>query len=379
VIAYNYINNQKALEDYCRRLGECNVLAVDTEFVRERTFFPLPGLIQVSDGDVISLIDPLDCANMQPFFDLLESEDICIIMHSSSEDIELFYHMGCGVIKNLFDTQIAATWLGMGQSLSLQKLVENYHDITIEKQLSRTDWLKRPLSEAQLQYAAADVLYLTDIYQQQYKKLATKNFLDKFIQDCDLQCEKQSVEINNELAYLKVKKAVTVTGGALTRLKEVAKWREVQARNDNKPRQHVLKDQQVVTVCQQAPRTVKQLVSKCDLPPFIARRYGKQLVQLVNDYSGKAIVTKPAISLRSLHNGGKTLNECREFLSLLHEQTSIPREVLPSKRWLEQFLLHYAADWYPKPYGWKGWRKTLLEKTISQIISKNEFGKTSTG
>ena len=156
VPSFRYIDNQKDLRDCCTVLRQSNLLAVDTEFVRERTYYPQPGLIQVSDGTNIYLIDPNVKLQLKIFFELLESPDFRIVMHSSSEDIELFNYMGCGTIENLFDTQVAAAWLGMGQSLSLQKLIEQYENILIKKQLSRTDWLKRPLSDAQLDYAAVD-------------------------------------------------------------------------------------------------------------------------------------------------------------------------------------------------------------------------------
>jgi ribonuclease D len=178
VTAFKYIDSVDELEKCCLILQQSSLLAVDTEFVRERTFYPQPGLIQVSNGSDISLIDPIACKSLQAFFNLLESPEITIIMHSCSEDIELFYSMGCGTIENLFDTQIAASWLGLGQSLSLQKLVEHHENITLEKQLTRTNWLKRPLSEAQLEYAAMDVLYLNVICCNQQNSLREIGFLD---------------------------------------------------------------------------------------------------------------------------------------------------------------------------------------------------------
>jgi len=373
VITYNYIENQQQLESCCQHLEKNKVLAIDTEFVRERTFYPLPGLIQVSDGSNIYLIDPRACNNLQVFFAIMESPDIVIIMHSSSEDIELFYSLGCDTIQNLFDTQIASAWLGMGQSLSLQKVVEHYENIVIEKQLSRTDWIKRPLSEAQLQYAATDVLYLNNMYGQQNDALANSNFLKNMKQDCDLLCEKKSIKQNDEKMYLKVKRAITATGGALTRLKAISEWREQQARIDNKPRQHVIKDEQILQICLEYPQTVEQLNNKCNIAPSTIRRYGKKLIDVANKAMNKNHPVKPVLSLRSLPNGGKAINDCRELVSKLQLQTGIPREVLPSKRWLEQFLLHHVADWYPQPEGWKGWRKELLELPFQQIFDKHNF------
>ena len=368
--SYDYIDNTDDLIRCCLALQGSSVLSVDTEFVRERTFYPQPGLIQVSDGNNISLIDPNACDNLQPFFDLLESPNIKIVMHSSSEDIELFYSMGCGIIQNLFDTQIAASWLGMGQSLSLQRIVEHYEQVVIEKQHSRTDWLKRPLTDAQLEYAAIDVLYLNSICEQQLNALVELGYSDFMVEDCDLRCEKKSVEASDELAYLKVKKALLATGESLNRLQQLAIWREQTARKVDKPRQHVIKDQQLLCISLEASKTFEQLANQCELPPFIIRRYGEQIIDAL---SQPATDTKAVISLKSLPGANKTLSDCRSLMVDINLEKNIPREVLPSKRWLEQFLLHYAVQWYPKPDGWKGWRKSLLEAPLQKIINENQF------
>jgi len=373
VPSYQYIDRQQELIDCCTKLRQQTVLAVDTEFVRERTFYPQPGLLQVSDGLNISLIDPNSEINLDVFFELLESPDIRIVMHSSSEDIELFNVMGCGKIENLFDTQIAASWLGMGQSLSLQKLIEHHENIIIQKQLSRTDWLKRPLSEAQLNYAAVDVLYLNAICTEQEAALKQSGFLANMLEDCAVRCESKSVEDNDRQAYLKVKRAITATDGALKRLQMIARWREQQARKDDKPRQHIIKDPQLLSISLLNPLSLEDLSKKCDLQSFVVRRYGESIMQVLTDADTISEPSHPVLSLRSLPGAGKTLNECRALMTEIHQQLDIPVEVLPSKRWLEQFLLHQAADWYPLPEGWKGWRKKLLANPLQQKIEANSF------
>jgi ribonuclease D len=377
VISYNYIDSQNALNECCLKLKTSTLLAVDTEFVRETTFFPQPGLLQVSDGLEISLIDPNANLDLQIFFDLLESPDIRIIMHSSSEDIELFYHMGCGLIQNLFDTQVAASWLGDGLSLSLQKLIENFENISIEKQHSRTNWLKRPLSKAQLDYAAIDVLYLNSICLIQEQLLKDNNFLDNMIEDCDLRCERKSVANIDKTAYLRVKKAITASGSALGRLKYLASWRELRARKDDKPRQHVIKDLELLSLAIQNPLTVEQLSTQCAMPSYAVRRYGEKLLKVVKESNRELEPShqeqNPVLNLRALQSGGNTLNDFRELMKSIHKKHKIPLEVLPSKRWLEQFLLHQAASWYLEPDGWNGWRKSLLEEPLLQIIKTNSF------
>ena len=377
MISYQYIDNQQDLDECCLTLNNSTLLSVDTEFVRERTFYPQPGLLQVSDGEIVSLIDPNADINLRVFFELLEDPKIRIVMHSSSEDIELFYHMGCGKIQNLFDTQIAAAWLGMGLSLSLQKIVEGYHSLVIEKQHSRTNWLQRPLSPAQLDYAAIDVLYLNSICLMQEQSLIEKQFLENMKEDCVLRCEKKVSDINDDTAYLKVKKAITASGSALGRLKKLATWREQQARIIDKPRQHIIKDLQLLAISIQNPEAPEQLLTKCDLPPFVVRRYGKDIISLLKDSSLNSSqnmeLVNPVLNLRMINSGSITLNDCRELMKNIHLEHNIPVEVLPSKRWLEQFLLNHAASWYPLPDGWRGWRKMLLQAPLIKIIETNRY------
>ncbi|RKZ99982.1 MAG: hypothetical protein DRQ47_10170 [Gammaproteobacteria bacterium] len=371
---FNYIDCQKDLEQCCLALQASPLLSVDTEFVRERTYYSQPGLIQVSDGTTISLIDPNACEQLQVFFDLLESPDIRIAMHSSSEDVELFYSMGCGTIENLFDTQIAAAWLGEGQSISLQRLIEAHEKILIPKGHSRTNWLQRPLTDAQLNYAAVDVLYLNAICLRQEAALVKLGFFDFMVQDCDLRCEKTAIGEGDNLAYLKVKRAVTAIDDGLTRLQHLASWRERQARKDDKPRQHLIKDELLLAISLQSPTDKNQLSEMQGVTPYILRRYGQKILEIISNIPQvSAQDNQPVISLRSLPGAGKTLNDCRDLMKQINNQQQIPIEVLPSKRWLEQFLLHYAVNWYPQPDGWKGWRKQLLEEPIQQLITKNGF------
>lgn len=377
--SYQYIDTQEALEKCCLQLQKYSLLSVDTEFVRERTYYSQPGLIQVSDGNNISLIDPNSAIDLTSFFKLMESPDIRIVMHSAGEDIELFYTMGCDTIRNLFDTQIAASWLGLGQSLSLQNLVEHYEQVTIAKQLSRTNWLKRPLTEAQLEYAAIDVLYLNSICIQQEKLLSENGFLDHMLEDCHMRCEQKAIDANDQYAYLKVKTAIKATDDALGRLQLLSSWRERQARADDKPRQHIIQDRQLVSICIENPTSPGQLSAQCGLPPFIIRRYGKQLLELLQLYSvnnAEVNLDHKVLSLRDIPGAGKTLDACRKLMKEIHQKHNIPSEVLPSKRWLEQFLLHLAADWYPAPDGWEGWRVILLEEPLLNCIKINRFNQT---
>ena len=162
---YRYISSAEALTEFCQRARIAGSFAIDTEFVRRKTYFAKLGLVQLNvDGDTF-IIDPLIDIDLSALWQLIAAPDVATVLHAGGEDIELFFHQSNGEKpRAVFDTQIAAGFIGMGSSLGYANLVEQLFDgVTLDKSQSRTDWLKRPLSEAQLAYAASDVLHLHDI------------------------------------------------------------------------------------------------------------------------------------------------------------------------------------------------------------------------
>ena len=160
VLNYQFITTNTALEDVCKAASEVSQIALDTEFVRIRTYYPHLGLIQMYDGKQISLIDPLTITEWTPFVELLTNPTVLKYLHAGSEDLEVFSHQfGC-VPTPMIDTQVVAAFLGYPISCGFATLVEKYEHIALDKSESRTDWLARPLTEKQCQYASGDVFYL---------------------------------------------------------------------------------------------------------------------------------------------------------------------------------------------------------------------------
>ena len=155
-----YIDNTSDLEKLCHSLANVEWLAIDTEFVREKTYYAQLCMVQISDGNLISLVDTLAISDLGPLCSLLAKPGITKVLHSASQDLEIFYQLWGYVPEPLFDTQIAAALLGQPGQVSYAAMVEKYFDVQLDKSHSRTDWSRRPLSQAQLDYAAADVDYL---------------------------------------------------------------------------------------------------------------------------------------------------------------------------------------------------------------------------
>jgi ribonuclease D len=357
---FQFIDSDQAVDEVYDRLTQSTVLAVDTEFVRERTFYPKAGLIQVANDDSVYLIDPLSC-DIGPFLEILENPIIKKIMHSVSEDMDVFYALGCYQVQFIFDTQIAATWLGSGLSLSLQNLVQKHTNLILEKSETRTNWLARPLSAAQLAYAAEDVVHLIDIADEQQALLQALSIQDQFREDCQIACERD--ESDHETDYLLYGRAHNFTEQELCRFQRLIAWRERVARRDDKPRPHLLKDADIQTIAKECtkPRDLK----KVDLHPVFRRRYSDELIALLFERPLSSVA--PVFRLQDLKGGKEMLNALRSQLPKLAEKQGMPVETMPSKRILEQILLHHAIDYYPAPKQWRGWRKALIEPMILEL------------
>ena len=192
---YTLITDEKALVALCKQARETKAVAIDTEFVRTKTLTPQLGLLQLFDGEQLALIDPLAIDDMSSFVALMQDQNVVKVLHSCSEDLETFLTAFDCVPSPVFDTQVAASILGLGATLGYAKLVELLCDKHLDKGESRTDWLARPLREAQLHYAANDVLYLLPAYNQLAERIHQIEKYDWVVQEIAGLAEKKRAQI----------------------------------------------------------------------------------------------------------------------------------------------------------------------------------------
>ena len=194
-----FVKDNQSLVELCEQLQQSEILAVDTEFVRTRTLYPKLGLLQVSNGKVIALIDPITIDDLSPFWQLLTNGNILKVLHACSEDLEVFLHSGQCKPANLIDSQIMMAFLGHGISLGYAGMVKYYLEIELDKSESRTDWTKRPLTEKQLTYAGADVEYLYQLFPTLLKDVTDSGWLEAVQQESQLMIERKfsPIDYNN--------------------------------------------------------------------------------------------------------------------------------------------------------------------------------------
>ncbi|PBB28235.1 ribonuclease D [Mesorhizobium sp. WSM4307] len=253
------ITTQKELETVLAAFEKSDFVTVDTEFIRETTFWPILCLIQMAAPGVTALIDPLSPdINLAPFFRLMANEAVVKVFHAARQDIEIIVHLGDLVPHPVFDTQVAAMVCGFGDSVSYDQLVQRITGARLDKSSRFTDWRHRPLSEKQLDYALADVTHLIEVYQHLSAELARENRAHWLNEEMDVLTSRETYDPHPEDAWKRLKMRLRKPQ-ELAIVQAVAAWREREARERDVPRGRVLKDDAIYEVAQQAPRDTAAL------------------------------------------------------------------------------------------------------------------------
>lgn len=242
------IQTQHDLEALCEELGEADFVALDTEFVRERTYYPQLCLIQVATERRLALVDALCDLELSPLLAALSRHDLVKVLHAARQDLEIFFFIAGKVPAPVFDSQIAAACLGLGEQLSYSKLAEELLGIDPGKSHARTDWTRRPLAPEQLRYAADDVRYLVSMYQQLRLKLREENREHWLAGPFEALADPGLYEPRPDLAYKRVRGARKLKTSAHGRLVGLAAWRERLAMQMNRPRRWIISDEALLAL-----------------------------------------------------------------------------------------------------------------------------------
>jgi ribonuclease D len=361
-----YVDNNQQLQHLCEQWRHCSVLVLDTEFIRTDTFYPIAGLIQLSDGEGCFLIDPLVIDDFSPFAELLINESIVKVLHSCSEDLEVFDRLLGVIPKPVYDTQIAAALAGYGFSLGYQKLVDEMLQVHVAKGETRSNWLQRPLSGSQIHYAALDVVYLYQVYERLTEKLQLLE-RDSW---CQEECEKlvSKYAEGNGLGdyYLKVKSAWKLSPLQLNCLRELTIWREQQARDKNRPRNRILKDRACFDIAQRQPSKIHELAAVEELSHGAVRKMGDVLLEIVKEASQIDHKDFPPRMPKPLPPAaGGTLKSLKTIVRLRAEHLNLPPELLVKKKDYESLLRSgFNSGEYCLPKELRGWREGVIGEEL---------------
>ncbi|MDC9726099.1 MAG: ribonuclease D [Gammaproteobacteria bacterium] len=273
-----YIDTEVELISFCQTIADATWMTVDTEFLREKTYSPQLCLIQVATDEHIACIDPLALTNLDPILDLIYNPDITVVFHAARQDLELLYIIRDSLPTNVFDTQIAATVLGYGDQIGYGNLVKQCINVDLDKAHSRTDWTKRPLDPAQIEYAADDVRYLRDVYKLLTKQLTDKNRTHWLDEDFAILTSTDTYKSDPDNIWRKVKGFGRLKGLQLAILQRLAAWREQRAIKSNRPRRWILKDDILLDLAKLAPESIDKFSMVRGLEANTIGRHGDALL-----------------------------------------------------------------------------------------------------
>lgn len=367
------ITKQNELEAAIADLSRSDFVTVDTEFIRETTFWPELCLIQLASPDTTALIDPLAPGiDLQPFFALMANEMVLKVFHAARQDIEIIVHLGDLIPHPIFDTQIAAMVCGFGDSVSYDQLVQRVTGTQLDKSSRFTDWRHRPLSEKQLEYALADVTYLRDVYRHLRDKLESRNRADWVNEEMEVLTSRETYDLHPENAWTRLKMRVRKPI-ELAVLQHVAAWREREARERNVPRGRVLKDDAIYEIAQQQPKDATAL-GRLRTTPKGWERSGSAagLIAAVNAALAIPKDELPKVPRQAAPSEGA--NAAAEILKVLlrivAEKEGVAPKIIASSEDLERIAADGEAATVEALTGWR--REVFGEKALSLL--RGELG-----
>jgi ribonuclease D len=349
------VTTSQDLTSACQRLSDSDFVAVDTEFMREQTFWPQLCLVQLASPEDAFILDPMAPGlDLAPFWSLMANESVAKVFHAARQDIEIVWHQANLVPHPIFDTQVAAMVLGYGDSISYDQLVQRITGDTLDKSHRFTDWSRRPLSPAQVTYAISDVTHLRDVYLALSADLAKRGRTDWVGEEMEILTSPKTYRADPESAWERLKTRVRKPK-ELAVLMEIAAWREREAQTRDVPRGRVLKDDVLGEIATQAPATIERLAALRSLPRGFERsKWGQDIVQAVTRGLARDPKTLPAIERQRVsgNNGSATLELLKVLLRMTSERHAVAAKVIATVDDLDRIAADDNAD-VPALHGWR--------------------------
>jgi ribonuclease D len=358
------ITTTEELADICARLAQHPFVTVDTEFLRESTYYPKLCVAQMASTEEAVVVDALAPEiDLAPFFALMANERVVKVFHAARQDIEICWHEAGTIPCPLVDTQVAAMVLGYGDSISYDQLVHRITGDTLDKSHRFTDWTRRPLTPAQLTYAVSDVTHLRDVYAKLSADLESRGRTEWMREEMKILSSPDTYRMEPEHAWERLKTRVRKPR-ELAVLMEVAAWRELEAQTRDVPRGRVLKDEVIGDIAVQAPTTMERLAGLRSLPKGFERsRWGEAIIAAVARGLERDLKSVPRLERhRPAVNGQATIELLKVLLRMTSEQHGVAAKVIATVDDLDRI----AADDNADVAAMRGWRRELFgEKALA--------------
>jgi len=362
-----WVDTDRALRDLCDHLRTQSVVGVDTEFHRERTFFPQLALVQVASAERVACIDPLASIDLAPLDEAMRDPSVLKVLHAGRQDLEIFFHRMGEVPAPLFDTQVAAGLLGLGDQVGYGDLVKRVLGVALSKVHVRTDWTHRPLAAEVVAYAADDVRHLPTLFAALDGDLEARGRRRWLHEEQAPLLRPATYRPPDAQAWRRVKGVGRLRGVETAVARDLGAWRETQARRVDRPRRRVLSDEALVDLARQRPRRVRDLERMRSLDPATRRQHGTTLVELVTVAADAPPEDWPPELDRGAPTSspdGALVDALAAVLSVQAKKAGISPRILAAKRDLERL----AAGDRSVPV-LAGWRRELAGEALLGFLA----------
>ena len=368
---FQFIQQQQDLTPVLEKMDRNEVYGLDTEFIKVDTLWPKLGVFQINVENNVYLLDGTTLDLSEFWNKLFRAQQN--VFHACSEDIDLIYHYAQHkTLNNVFDTQVGMSFLGHGLQVSYQNALKQMLDVDIDKGETRSNWLARPLSPAQLSYAANDVLYLMNLSEKVKQELDSKSLLHFALEDCQHLTQEIATETPLHLLYQDIGN-YRHSRRQLMQLQQLAVWREQMVKALNTPRSFILKNSSMIDLVEKNPKNAFQLSGVKNIRQNVVREHGKTILDLVKFLPEQA--DWPLRMARPIRHSSKDVGEKIDHLiQNVVNETSIPKEVLMRKKWMNALHQHvvFHNDEQDLPDYLLGWRYDLLTQPLIQLLRRDE-------
>ena len=358
----HYIKETNHLNELCSKLNKSEFLSIDTEFIREKTYWPKLCLIQVFNGEEKIIIDPLaKDIDLKSFFEILNNKEIIKIFHSGRQDIEIFYNLTKKIPQNIYDTQIAAMVCGFGDSIGYENLVSQLLGKKIDKTSRLTNWSNRPLSKKQINYAISDVTHLFEIYPIIRDKIISNKRENWLKEEIKILISKKTYELNPNDSWKRLKYR-NLSKNSIGVLIELSKWREVKAQKKDVPRGKVIRDDAIYELCSAQPKNIEDLnnLRSFNRKGGLRKEFAEEILLAIE--KGKSIKKEKLPKIKPPKRLPMGISSKVSILKILldniSEEYGVAQKLIANKNDLQELVLNDKADIKTL----KGWRYKVFGK-----------------
>jgi len=358
----HYVKETNHLNELCSKLNKSEFLSIDTEFIREKTYWPKLCLIQVFNGEEKIIIDPLaKDIDLKSFFDILNNREIVKVFHSGRQDIEIFYNLTKKIPQNIYDTQIAAMVCGFGDSIGYENLVSQLLEKKIDKTSRLTNWSNRPLSKKQINYAISDVTHLFEIYPIIRDKIVSNKRENWLKEEIKILISKKTYELNPNDSWKRLKYR-NLSKNSIGILIELSKWREIKAQEKDVPRGNIIRDDAIYELCSAQPKNIEDLnnLRSFNRKGGLRKEFAEEILLTIK--KGKSIKKEKLPKIKPTKRLPMGISSKVSILKILldsiSEEYGVAQKLIANKNDLQELVLNDKADIKTL----KGWRYKVFGK-----------------